>query len=83
MIIEYQASDYGDGPGAASPNDTWSTRISVNLACVTSAHDFYGTTLISIVGRSPTVIKEDYDRFMRSWQAAKRLNGEFANVGVS
>lgn len=71
MIIEYQSSDMAC-PG--SSGETWSVRMAINLAFVTAANPFdKDSTLVSIVGRPhPVVIKEEFDRFMRSWQAAKR-----------
>lgn len=73
MIIEYSVSDFCD-PSLAWKEDTWSGRIAVNLLFVTFAQlSADGVTLIGLVGsRSPILIKEDFDRFMRSWQAAKR-----------
>jgi hypothetical protein len=76
VIIEYQSSDFTFPEAAGATGDQWQTRISVNLSYVTTAQP-YGPnaewTLISIVSRpAPFVIKEDFDRFMRSWQAARR-----------
>lgn len=74
MIIEYPASDFDDLLVTGMMRDTWSRPIGINLAYVTSVQPFLGyAVLVTIVGRSgPIAIKEDFNRFMRSWQAAKR-----------